>query len=297
MTNRSAIIIGASGFVGSYLLETFRADHLVVGTFATDSLPGLQPLDITNATAVRNFFDRHQPSVVFCPAAQPHVEGCERDPAATRKINIEGLANVVRETQRVGARMVYFSSEYVFDGTRGPYSEDAPTNPINEYGRQKLAAENLIRDSLRDFLIVRLSAPYGWERREKNFVLQMLHRKQTGQPIQVPEDQVITPTYIRDLARAVHTLVGLGKTGIFHVAGGECIIRTNFARLVAETFGLPPDLVKPVPTSAMNLAAARPKSAGLNTDKVAEVLGHHLSSPREGLAAMRAEQSAARPWN
>lgn len=297
MTNRSAIIIGASGFVGSYLLETFRADHSVVGTFAADSLPGLQPLNITDATAVRNFFDRHSPEVVLCPAAQPHVEGCERDPEATQKINIEGLANVVRETQRVDARMVYFSSEYVFDGTDGPYSEGDATNPINEYGRQKLAAENLVRGNLRNFLIVRLSAPYGWERREKNFVMQMLHRQQTGEPIRVPEDQVITPTYIRDLARAVHTLVGQDRTGIFHVAGGECTVRTDFARLVAQTFGLAPDLVRPVPTSALNLAAPRPKSAGLNTDKAAGALGHHLSSPREGLAAMRAEQSASRPWN
>jgi dTDP-4-dehydrorhamnose reductase len=297
MTNRSAIIIGASGFVGSYLLEIFRASHTVVGTFATDSLPGLLPLDITNGTAVRNCFDRYTPEVVLCPAARPHVEGCERDPSTTRRINIEGLANVVGECRRVSAQLVFFSSEYVFDGASGPYSEDDATNPINEYGRQKLKAENLIRESLRDSLIVRISAPYGWERRGKNFVMQMLHRAQAAEAIQVPDDQVITPTYIRDLAGAVHSLVGLGKTGIFHVAGGECMVRTDFARLVAQTFGLPPGMVQPVPTAAMNLAAPRPRSAGLRTDKAASVLGHFLSSPRVGLSVMRAELPAARSGN
>ncbi|HLY63866.1 MAG TPA: SDR family oxidoreductase [Terriglobia bacterium] len=297
MTNRSAVVIGASGFVGSYLLNAFRRDHSVVGTFATEPLPGLEPLDIAEAIAVRNFFDRHRPEVVLCPAANPHVEGCEREPAATRKINIEGLANVVRETLRVGARIVYFSSEYVFDGDHGPYSEDNFTNPINEYGRQKLAAENLVRENLRDFLIVRISAPYGWERRGKNFVMQMLHRRQTGEPILVAKDQVITPTYISDLAQAVHNLAGLGSTGIFHVAGSECMVRSDFARLVTKAFDLPPALVKPVLTSTMNLSAPRPNSAGLITDKVARVLGHHLSGPEKGLAAMRAEQSTARPWN
>lgn len=297
MTKKSAVVIGASGFVGSYLLETFRTDYAGVGSFATESLPGLEPLDITNATAVRNFLERHKPRVVLCPAAQPHVEGCEREPAATRKINIEGLANVVQETRRLGGRIIYFSSEYVFDGANGPYAEDGSTNPINEYGRQKLAAEHLVQDNIRDFLIVRLSAPYGWERRGKNFVMQLLHRQQTGEPVQVAEDQVITPTYIRDLAQAVHSLVGLGKTGIYHVAGGMCMLRTDFARLVAQTFELPAHLVQPVPTSAMNLAAPRPKSAGLKTDKVAAVLGYYLSSPKEGLACMRDEQSSRRPWN
>ena len=269
----------------------------MVGTFSTYSLPGLQPLDVTNATAVCQFFDRHRPEIILCPAARPHVEGCEREPEATWRVNIEGLGNVVRETLRVRARIVYFSSEYVFDGANGPYSEDNATNPINEYGRQKLAAENLIRRSLRDFLIVRLSSPFGWERRGKNFVMQMLSAARAGEAIQVPNDQVITPTYICEFANAVHSLVGLGKTGIYHVAGGECIVRNEFACLVAQTFGLPPHLVQPVPTSTMNGAAPRPMSAGLRTDKAAAVLGHRLSNAREGLAAMRAELTTPRSCN
>lgn len=281
------LIVGSSGLVGRALLQEFSQWPRVVGTFCHHQIPDLVHLDLRDQCEVRAVVRSTHPDVVLCPAAEPDVELCEIDPSATRRVNVEGLQNLIEACAEVGALLAYFSSEYVFDGTRGMYSEDDECAPLNEYGRQKLESERMISSQLERYLIARISGVYDWEQRKRNFVVRLIESLSSGQPFKVPSDQVITPTYAPSLARIVRRLIAGGHCGLFHLAGTLALPRTDFANLVAEVFGLNSSLIVPVCTSELNLRAPRPRAAGLSTAKVRNLLRSALSSPLEGLSAMR----------
>src|SRR5262249_44757201 len=145
-----------------------------------------------------------QPELVFYPAGFTWVDGCERDPARARAANLEQPLNLARAAADVGARFVYFSTDYVFDGRNGPYSEEDPAYPISEYGRSKYEAELTLREALGDLvLIARTSWVFGPERQGKNFAYQLAGALSAGKPVVCPSDQVSNPSYGPDVARAV----------------------------------------------------------------------------------------------
>jgi dTDP-4-dehydrorhamnose reductase len=222
--------------------------------------------------------------VIVVAAANAFVEACERDPIATRAVNVEAVRRLAEAAP--SALLVVFSSEYVFDGAASSYGEEDRLAPINEYGRQKAALE-AITEERASHLICRVSGVYGWSSDRMSFVCQLVDRLREGQRFRVPADQLITPTPAPDLAAAVVQLVDKGARGIFHVAGPEILPRPEFATRAAETFGLDANLLDPVPTAALDLAAPRPLRAGLRTDKLRAFLGRGLSRSVEGLAAMR----------
>ena len=285
------LIVGASGLVGRALLREFNPHCPTIGTFCRQEAPGLVHLDLRDPDEVRFLLRRLRPEAVLCPAAEPNVEVCEIDPEGTRQVNVEGLANLIEATAELGAFLVYFSTEYVFDGTQGPYSENDACNPLNEYGRQKLDCERMIATKLSKHIIGRISGVYDWERQKKNFVARLIACLASGQPLRVPSDQMITPTYAPNLARVVRELVQSRQQGLFHLAGSVPLLRTEFARLVASIFELDASLIVPVPTSQLGLRAARPRSAGLKVGKAQALLDFPLAGPREGLEAMRELQS------
>jgi dTDP-4-dehydrorhamnose reductase len=288
---RTMLIIGASGLVGSALLREFAPAYRTMGTYCSTPGPNLVHLDLRNAEQVRSVMRKFSPDVVCCPAAEPNVELCEIDPIGTRRVNVEGFRNLVECIAKTEARLVYFSTEYVFDGTAGPYSECDACRPLNEYGRQKLECERITAEQLERYIIGRISAVYNWEMRKKNFVVRFIDCLSRGEVFKVPSDQVVTPTYAPNLGRAVRKLVEHCHEGVFHLAGSMPMLRTEFAQLVANVFELDPTLIVPIPTSELGLRAERPRSAGLRTDKAEAVLDFGLATPRDGLDAMRREQN------
>jgi dTDP-4-dehydrorhamnose reductase len=209
------------------------------------------------------------------------------DPIATRRVNVNGLQNLLVATAEIGALLVYFSSEYVFDGTKGSYSEDDACAPLNEYGRQKVECERLITTQLDRYLIGRISGVYDWEKQKRNFVVRFIECLGLRQSFKVPFDQLITPTYASNLAQVVRQLVEGGHVGLLNLSGSLSLPRTDFAYIIAGVFDLDASLIKPVPTSELKLRAARPHAAGLCTAKVRALLDFPLAGPREGLEAMR----------
>lgn len=289
--NATVLIVGASGLVGSALAREFNPHCRVLGTFCRNAVSDFMHLDLRDQTEVRSLLFRVRPDVVLCPAAESNVELCEIDAAITRLVNVEGLQNLVEATAEVGAFLVYFSTEYVFDGTCGPYSEDDACNPLNEYGRQKVECERRIAAQLDRYIIGRISGVYDWEKKKKNFVVRLIESLASGQPFKVPSDQVITPTYAPNLARVVHRLVEGGHHGLFHLSGSLPLLRTDFAQLIADVFALDGSLVVPIATEKLELSAVRPHSAGLRIDKAEALLDFQIAGPREGLRAMRREQN------
>jgi len=285
----TALIVGASGLVGSALAREFSPHCRVLGTFCHDAVPDFVHLDLRDQSEVGSLLRSVRPDVVLCPAAEPNVELCEMEPLATRQVNVAGLQNLIEATAEVGAFLVYFSSEYVFDGKCGPYSEDDVCNPLNEYGWQKMECERMITSQLDRHIIARISGVYDWEKQNKNFVIRLIKCLGSGLTLNVPFDQVITPTYAPQLARIVRELVEGDHQGCFHLSGSLPLPRTEFAGLIATVFDLNPCFIVPVPTSRLGLRAARPLSAGLRIDKAQALLDFHIDGPREGLEAMKKE--------
>ncbi len=280
------VVLGGSGLVGSYVRVALRDLGEVQATFNTQSIAGLQQLDLRDSRAVRSYLKDMRPDVVVIAAADPHVDGCERDPAGTRQLNVGGVANVVDALVRDDTKVVYFSSDYVFDGLDGPYSEDDPVNPIQEYGRQKVEAEAIVRN-MPAHLICRISGVFGWEPRRKNFVCQVIDRLRRGDPVRAANDQILCPTYAVDIAEAVRDLLRRGVTGIVHVVGPEALTRVDFARQVAAAFGLTQSRISAVSTGELGLAARRPMNSALRDYRLRHKLARRLRRPDEALAQMR----------
>jgi dTDP-4-dehydrorhamnose reductase len=271
------LVIGASGLVGGALLQALaEAGEEAVGTAFGHPRAGLLPLDLRDARAVRDCIARSGARVVYLPASLTHVDYCETHPDESYAVNVAG----VRLVAECGIRIVYFSSDYVFAGDRGPYAESDPVKPISVYGRHKVLAEQSLPPGA---LIIRTTVVYGWEVQEKNFVYRLIATLRDGKTLRAPADQIGSPTFAPNLARAAVALERRGATGVYHVAGPERASRHAFAVEAARVFGLDPSLVEPVSTEALAQPAARPLDAGMVCDKAQANLPFPLIGYREGL--------------
>lgn len=285
------LIIGASGLVGGALRAEFPGS---IGTYFRNPVDDFLPLDIADAGAVDALIARLAPDLVLLPAAQPNVDRCETEPAESERVNVAGTRNVAVAAARAGARLVFFSTDYVFDGQAGPYPPDAPTAPIQVYGRHKLAAETIVRATVADHLIVRACGVYGYQATGKNFVMALVRLAAAGERMRVPSDQWGTPTLADNLAAAVRELALAGHRGIVHPVGPDYLTRIDFARVAAEVFGYEPSFLDSVSTPELKQPAARPLRGGVDNRSTQALLRDtRLVGAREGLGLMRRRLEAA----
>src|SRR5262245_10086308 len=283
-----ALVIGASGQVGGCLLEALRArGHEAIGTHAHHPLEGLASLDVIDYAAVERAVRDAQPDWVLCPAGLTHVDYCEEHPAEAFAINKDGALATARAASRAGAGFVFFSTEYVFDGTGGPYAEDDAAHPLSIYGRSKWEGERAVLAEMPRAVVVRTTVVYGPDRQEKNFIYQLIRNCRSGQGMRIPADQVSSPTYNVDLAQATVELCERNLGGVYHLAGDGVMDRFAFARIACDVFGLDPSRLTPVTTAQLGQKAARPLKAGLGIVKAKGVLKTPLRTPEAGLRAMR----------
>ncbi len=286
-----ALVIGASGLVGSNLLAQLKilADSTVIGTYRQHAVAELESFDILDRAAVHRFFQQEQPTAVFLAAALSNVDFCELHPELSYEANVSGVKHIVEASNGCQAKLVFFSTDYIFDGRAGPYFEEEPANPISQYGWHKALAEHHIALHAADYLIVRTTGIYGWESQGKNFIYRLLKSLPYGQPVRVPTDQVANPTYAPNLAAATIELVNTGAHGVFNLVGCERVSRYEFALEAARQFDLDSTLIHPVSTAELNQPALRPLEAGLRVSKAQAVLRTQLLDYRLGLRAMRAD--------
>lgn len=281
------LIIGASGLIGESLVRKFSKKHKVLGVDIEPLDSKILKADMTDFPAINRILSEFRPEVVLVPAAYPNVDGCEENPDACMSVNVNGPENAGMTAEALGAKFIFFSSDYIFDGGAGPYDEDSLPNPISEYGEQKLAVEKFIADSIKEYLIIRTTVVYGPETRGKNFAMSLIRRLRRREKVKVPYDQAGTPTYSPDLAEAVLKLVEKGANGTFNVAGPELTDRLRFAQTICDVFGLDKGLLVPVKTSELGQKAKRPLNAGLRIDKLLSTVEVRMRAPAEALEELK----------
>ena len=251
---------------------------------------------MTDAGALRAVLSDVRPTWTAVPAANPFVDDCERRPAETRKVNVDGTLNAARACAESGSRMIFYSSDYVFDGARGSYTEEDDVSPINEYGRQKAETERGVLAADPRNLVIRTSGVYGWQWEPKNFVLQVRARLSAGQPMKVSNDVRYNPTYAENLAEITAALARSGASGIFHAVGAQRLARHEFAARAARAFGLDEKLIVPVSSAEFGSPTPRPKESSLRTDKLLSAVRVAPVGADEGLRAMLAAEGAWREY-
>ena len=285
-----ALVIGASGQVGASLLSVLRArGHEGQGTHGTHPVPGLVPLDLTDHAAVARLIASSRPDWIFCPAGLSHVDYCEDHADEALAINRDGVRAAARAAEATGAGFVFYSSDYVFDGVGGPFSENDAPRPLCVYGRSKWDGEQAVMAACRRAFVIRTSVVYGPEGQEKNFVYQLIRACRAGQGFRPAVDQRASPSYNPDVAAASVELAERELLGLWHVAGSETLDRYAFALLVCREFALDGSKLTPVKTAELKQKAARPLDGGLDVRKAQAALRTSLRGPVEGLAAMHRE--------
>ncbi|MCG2726766.1 MAG: dTDP-4-dehydrorhamnose reductase [Elusimicrobia bacterium] len=266
------LIIGADGQVGKHLYSSAAkdGDFIVVGTYRNpknSKSPALLYLDLTKPPTIKKAFDLAVPEIVILCSAMTHVDNCERDKELAWKINVEGVRYVAENCKTFNCRLVFFSSEYVFDGEKGPYSENDDTNPISVYGKTKLEGEKIVL-AVKDSLIIRTTVVYSYEPESKNFLMQVLRKGALKEKMSIVNDQYSNPTNAAELANFTLELIKLKKSGIYNVVGKDLMSRYEFALKICEIFDLNPALIAPERTANLDQMAKRPLKAGLKTDKI-----------------------------
>lgn len=271
-SSQKCLVIGASGNVGTQMLAALGP--MALPTTSGRGRPGWLEFSLAELVAESQaaaLFDRSDLGAIYCVGGMTWVDGCESQPDLAFRINARGPGLLAAYACARGLPFVYFSTEYVFDGAannRGPYTETAPANPLSVYGRSKLEGEQRVLAAHPGALILRTTIVYGPDPGAKNYLYSVLRALSAGNEMSVPDDQVSTPTYNRDLVAAALGLTAAGATGIFHVCGPELLDRLEFALKVAEKFDLPSRFLKGVSTAALGQIAPRPLAAGLRTEKL-----------------------------
>jgi len=273
-----SLIIGSQGLVGSALKKCLPS--AIEGVQVDATKKNQIHIDITKYETMFKAFSEHRPQIVYLPAAIAHVDKCED--LGTNVVNVRGAITVLRLCEQFEAKLVYFSSSYVFDGTaEQPYRVTDETHPINNYGKQKEAVENQILQSDLRHVIIRTVGVFGEERRKKNFGKQVVSAIFSGKKVFAPTDQKMNPILSVDLAR-VSVKLAEKEHGLFHVAGDECLTKYEFAKRIAKGFQLD-KLVIGVTTEEMKQRAPRPKMGCLNCDTLRN-FGIDVPSFERGLA-------------
>jgi len=269
------IVFGAKGQLGRDLCERFRLDG---GVFPAD----LPELDVADFVAVDGFVREARPDLVINAAAYTDVEAAEDDPAAAFRVNETGAGNIARAAGRAGGPVVYYSTDFVFDGTKNaPYTPDDAPAPLCVYAESKLAGEEATRENNDRHCIIRTAWLYGPG--GNNFVEKILRAAQTRPSLTVIEDEVGSPTYTLDLAEATAVLASAGATGTYHVVNGGSCSRYEFARRIVELAGLD-TVVAPCSVGAFPMKARRPLYSVLSNEKYEKVTGKRMRGWQEALA-------------
>lgn len=242
------LIIGGSGFLGSRLVDALNGNCQST-YYSNPIIPEQLKLDLADNDNIRKILDQTKPEIIIHCGGLTETDFCEVNQDLASRINVSGTEGLVNSFD---GKVIYFSTDYVFDGEFAPYDGNSQPSPINHYGKTKLAAEKVVLEKPQN-LVVRVSGLYGVNRNNNRF----LDRLRNNRVIHASQDYVSTPTYIEDIARAIPEFIDM--SGILHFTGEQPFSRYDFAKLAIESLGLYTEVV----AQESNGLARRPKNSSL----------------------------------
>ncbi len=264
----NVLIIGASGLVGSNCLNHFKevSNWNVVGTYYSYQAKDTVFFDTLNLDNPENFdVDAFKPDVIVHCGALTHVDYCEDHEEESYNKTVQSTQNIISLCNRHQSKMVFISTDYIFDGKEGPYDEGAVANPLGVYGQHKWDAEKLVRDQVKNHLIFRITNVYGDEERGKNFIARILQQIFDGKKLtlKLPADQFATPINAHDIARCLYLLLKDNGSGIFNIAGTDLMSRVQLCLRILKYFPETEYDLFALETKELNQKADRPLMGGL----------------------------------
>lgn len=278
-------ITGGSGLLGQRLAAVAKDNDEL--TLVHNSNPGENTVkcDITNEKEVHETVNQENPDVIIHCAAMTNVDLCEDEEEKAYLINGMGTGYLAKAAEEVDAKIIYVSTDFVFDGTRGYYKEDEKVNPLGIYAKSKYDGEVQLQKYSTNWAVARVSVLYGWHKRP-NFTTWAINELRNKNEINIVTDQINSPTLADNAGEAIFEIARQNKNGIFHTAGNEAINRFDFTKKIAEAFDLDESLINPTTSEVFKQKAPRPRDSSLNVNKVEKELGMKMETCTESLNRM-----------
>lgn len=287
------LITGANGFLGHYLTGQLLTKGIaVIATgkgecrlpYSDNRLFQYQSLDFTDPEAVQRIIGNSRPDVIVHSGALSKPDECEQHKDYADKVNIDGTRHLLEAAAAVQCFFIFISSDFIFDGKEGMYTEEDKGNPVNYYGLTKLRAEALVQQYVFNWSIVRTLLVYGKPLTGRGNILTVVKEKlEKGEEYSVFDDQVRTPTFVEDLAAGIVAIIQRRATGIFHLSGKDILTPYQMACETADYLGLNKLLIKKVTAAIFSQPAMRPAKTGFNIEKARRELGYDPVSFDEGI--------------
>ncbi len=295
------LITGSNGLLGQKLVALIAAEgkHEIVATARGENrLPNktkykFLSLDITDEKAVNNIIGKEKPDTIIHTAAMTNVDQCETEKEDCWKLNVDAVKFLIDASQAHNCHLVHLSTDFIFDGEAGPYTEEDEPNPISYYGESKLAAEKLLKESTIKWAIARTVLVYGiaHDMSRSNIILWVKKSLEEGKDINVVDDQWRSPTLAEDLAQGCLLIAVNEATGIYNISGKNLMTPYEMAMQTADYFKLDKSLITKTDGSKFKQTAKRPPKTGFILDKAINKLNYNPHSFEEGIALLAQQLS------
>ncbi len=276
------LITGSNGLLGQKLVLHFTKDkkYQVVGfSRGENRLPKIPNytylnIDIAELETLQKQIQKIEPDIIINCAAMTNVDVCEENKTECDIVNVQAVKTLAEYCKTSNCKLLHLSTDFIFDGKKGFYSEDDLPNPINYYGLSKLKSEKILTKNLDNFVIIRTILVYGTTQNTNrgHIVSWVIDNLKQNKPIRVVSDQLRMPTMVNDLVTAIDLSLKKDAKGIFHISSNELFSILDIAKIVAKEFKLNTALIQPISTEELTQKANRPLKTGFNLDKAKKVL-------------------------
>ncbi|MES2656278.1 MAG: SDR family oxidoreductase [Bacteroidota bacterium] len=296
------LITGSNGLLGQKLIDLYKkhSEHELIATARGENRYAdkegflYESLDITNSSEVAEIIEKHKPDVVINTAAMTNVDACETDKEGCDQLNVAAVKYLVDACNANQAHLVQVSTDFIFDGTHGPITEDERPNPLSYYGLSKLKGEQIVIGQSKSWSILRTVLVYGVvnDMSRSNIVLWAKGALESDKNINVVSDQFRTPTLAEDLAMGCKLAADKKAQGIYNISGRDFMSVFDLVYRVADFWKLDKSLLSISTSEGINQPAKRPPITGFNINKAVYELGYNPHSFSEGLALLNEQLQA-----
>ncbi|MBD3290986.1 sugar nucleotide-binding protein [candidate division KSB1 bacterium] len=296
------MITGGSGFVGGHLLDQVKSNYDVTATYHTSKydVPGVhwQHIDLSDSESIKKAVSHSAPDAVVLTAALTSVDECEINRNLAFAVNVQSIDKWIELSNTNNFRVVFVSTDMVYDGEHSFYTEDDPVAPINYYGETKILAEEKLRKSCHNYVIARAALIYGTPlTRSNSFSQGILNRINLKQPVKLFHDQYRSPILVNNLAQALIELCDNSFTGTVNLGGSQRINRYDFGNVMAHIFNFSTDLFQKISMYDIETAAQRPKDVSMDIKKAQSFLKTEFLNIEQGMRISKADLDLDRSFS